>query len=290
MMKLLTLIFTMLLAVACGAQTLQEQQDKTPWPIEPKNDKVEYMIYLDSINYTRMGDPRNIDDVELRALAEISDKPTTPEKMKEELSKTYDDAEELWHKFVWLCNEGREEEAIAFYRDNHLMIDLALSHSEVRLALHDEIIGVMAYDNLSATEAANLMIDLLEFDMAMIEVNYTSTHDVELLNMYEYVFELLNTQYYSTERYDDLLSLIDRWAKTTWRADGSAAREAMVKVRRAEVYYTKGEIDTSLNLLYEANTQLESAIAAGDYDYSPESGLEVVTNIIEMFSNQQDKD
>lgn len=289
-MKHLTLILATLTLMACGTQTPKEKQNNTPWPIEPKNDKVEYMLMLDSINYARMGDKRDIDDVELRAFAEMSNKPTTPKKIKEELSKTYDDAEELWHKFVWLCNEEREEEAIAFYRDNHLMIDLALSHSEVRLALHDEIIGVMAYDNLSATEAANLMIDLLEFDMAMIEVNYTSTHDVELLNMYEYVFELLNTQYYSTERYDDLLSLIDRWAKTTWRADGSAAREAMVKVRRAEVYYTKGEIDTSLNLLYEAKTQLESAIAAGDYDYSPESGLEVVTNIIEMFSNQQDKD
>lgn len=289
-MKHLTLIFTMLLSVACGAQTPKERQDKTPWPIEPKNDKVEYMIYLDSINYARMGDPRDIGDVELRAFAEMSDEPTTPEKIKEELSKTYDDAEELWHKFVLLCNEEREEEAIAFYRDNHLMIDLALSHSEVRLALHDEIIGVMAYDNLPATEAANLMIDLLEFDMAMIEVNYTSTNDIEYLNMYEYIFELLNTLYCNVERYDDLLSLIDRWANTTGRTDGGAAREAMVKTRRAEVYYTKGDIDTALNLLYEAKAQLESAIAAGNYDYSPESGLEVVTNIIEMFSNKQKKD
>lgn len=280
----------MLLSVACGAQTPKDRQDKTPWPIEPKNAKVEYMIYLDSINYARMGDPRDIGDAKLRAFAEMSDEPTTPEKIKEELSKTYDDAEELWHKFVWLCNEGREEEAIAFYRDNHLMIDLALSHSEVRLALHDEIIGVMAYDNLPATEAANLMIDLLEFDMAMIEVNYTSTNDIEYLNMYEYIFELLNKLYCNVERYDDLLSLIDRWANTTGRADGGAAREAMVKTRRAEVYYTKGDIDTALNLLYEAKTQLESAIAAGNYDYSPESGLEVVTNIIEMFSNKQEKD
>lgn len=289
-MKRLTLIFVMLLAVACGAQTHKEKQDKTPWPIEPKNDKVEYMIYLDSINYARMGDLRDIGDVELRVLAEMSDRPTTPEKIKEELCTTYDDAEELWHKFVWLCNEGREEEAVALFRDNHLMIDLALSHSEVRLALHDEIIGVMAYDNLSASEAANLMIDLLEFDMAMIEVNYASTNDVEYLNMYEYVFGLLNTLYYNTERYDDLLSLIDRWAKTTGRADGSAAREAMVKMRQAEVYYTKGDTDTALNILYETKAQLESAIAAGDYDYSPEIGLEVVTNIIEMFSNKQDKD
>jgi len=276
-----------LLAMVCGAQTPKDRQDKTPWPIKPKNAKVEYMIYLDSINYARMGDPRDIGDIELRAFAEMSDEPTTPEKIKEELSKTYDDAEELWHRFVLLCNEEREQEAIAFYRDNHLMIDLALSHSEVRLALHDEIIGVMAYDNLPATEAANLMIDLLEFDTAMIEAGYTSTNNVEYLNMYEYIFELLNTLYCNVERYDDLLSLIDRWANTTGRADGGAAREAMVKVRRAEAYYAKGDIDTALNLLYEAKAQLESAIAAGDYDYSPESGLEVVTNVIEMFSNKQ---
>ena len=287
-MKTTILTLATLLMVACGIQV--KTPKKTPWPIEPRNERVEYMMMLDSVNYARMGDGRRHTPRELETLATLSEEPMTAKEMESMLNKTSDDAEELWHKFVWLCNEGREEEAIAFYRDNHLMIDLALSHSEVRLALHDEIIGVMAYDNLSATEAANLMIDLLEFDMAMIEANYTSTHDVELLNMYEYVFELLNTQYYSTERYDDLLSLIDRWAKTTWRADGSAAREAMVKVRRAEVYYTKGEIDTSLNLLYEAKTQLESAIAAGDYDYSPESGLEVVTNIIEMFSYQQDKD
>lgn len=275
----------MILAVACGAQTPKDKQDKTPWPINPKNDKVEYMVYLDSINYARMGDPRDIEDVKLRAFADMYDTPTTPEKVKEEMGKTYDEIEEMWHKFVWLCNEERYEEAITFYRDNHLTIDLALSHSEVRLAFHDEIIGFMAYENLPTNEATNLMIDVLEFDLAMFEVNYASTNDVEYQNMYEYVFELLFRQYYRVERYDDMLSLIDRWTKTTGRAGGGAAREAMVKMRRAEVYYTKGDTDTSLKLLYEAKAQLEGAIAAGDNDYSPESGLEVITQLIEMFSD-----
>lgn len=286
-MKNLTLIFAMLLAVACGAQTPQNKQNKTPWPIEPKNDKVEYMVYLDSINCARMGDPREIEDVKLRTFADMSNTPTAPEKIKEEICKAYDEAEEMWHEFVWLCNEERYEEAITFYRDNYLTIDLALSNFEVCLAFHDEIIGILAYENLPTTEAANLMIDVLELDLARIEVNYESTSDVECQNMYEYVFELLFSQYYRVERYDDMLSLIDRWAMTTGRADGGAAMEAYVKTRQAEVYYTKGDTDTSLKLLYEAKAQLEGAIAAGDDDYSLERAIEVVTKLMDMFSNEQ---
>ena len=64
-MKRFTLFLATLLGV-CGAYA----QEATEWPIEPKNEYVEYMLYLESEDTRIMGDVRKTYDllVEGRAL------------------------------------------------------------------------------------------------------------------------------------------------------------------------------------------------------------------------------
>lgn len=50
---------------------------------------------LDSVNYARMGDKRDLSPIAIQALAEMCDEPTTAEEINSLLNKTYDDAAEL---------------------------------------------------------------------------------------------------------------------------------------------------------------------------------------------------
>ena len=274
----------MLLSVASMAQSPKVKSNARR--IEPKNERVEYLIYLDSVNRAIMGDPYDIDDIKLRAFAEMRDKPTTPEQIRKEMFKTYDDVAKKWQTFVNLCNKGKDKKAITYYRDNRINIDIHLSYTAVRLAFHDDVIGVMAFDNLPPEEAANLLIDVFEFDFSMIEVNYSSTNGEDYVGMYEYVFELLNTLYEATQRYDDRFALIDRWTETTGMIARGAAYEAEVKMRKAQVYYTMDDLENTLKLLHEAKSLLESAIAAGNYDNNPERGIEVITGVINQINEE----
>ena len=283
-MKHLTLIFAMLLSVASMAQTPKGKNCARS--IEPKNERVEYLMYLDSVNRAIMGDPYDIDDIKLRAFAEMRDKPTTPEQIRKEMFKTYDDVAKKWQTFVNLCNKGKDKKAITYYRDNRINIDIHLSYTAVRLAFHDDVIGVMAFDNLPPEEAANLLIDALEFDHAMIEVNYSSTSGEDYVGMYEYVFELLNILYEATQRYDDRFALIDRWAEKTGMIARGAPYEAEVKMRKAQVYYSMDDLENALKLLHEAKSLLESAIAAGNHDNYPERGIEVITRVINQINEE----
>ena len=274
----------MLLSVASMAQSPKVKSSARR--IEPKNERVEYLMYLDSVNRAIMGDPYDIDDIKLRAFAEMRDKPTTPEQIRKEMFKTYDDVAKKWQTFVNLCNKGKDKKAITYYRDNRINIDIYLSYTAVRLAFHNDVISVMAFDNMPPEEAANLLIDVFEFDFSMIEVNYSSTNGEDYVGMYEYVFELLNTLYEATQRYDDRFALIDRWAETTGMIARGAAYEAEVKMRKAQVYYSMDDLENTLKLLHEANSLLESAIAAGNYDNYPERGIEVITGVINQINEE----
>ena len=274
----------MLLSVASMAQSPKVKSSARR--IEPKNERVEYLMYLDSVNRAIMGDPYDIDDIKLRAFAEMRDKPTTPEQIRKEMFKTYDDVAKKWQTFVNLCNKGKDKKAITYYRDNRIDIDIHLSYTAVRLAFHNDVISVMAFDNMPPEEAANLLIDALEFDFSMIEVNYSSTNGEDYVGMYEYVFELLNTLYEATQRYDDRFALIDRWAEKTGMIARGAPYEAEVKMRKAQVYYSMDDLENALKLLHEAKSLLESAIAAGNHDNYPERGIEVITRVINQINEE----
>jgi tetratricopeptide (TPR) repeat protein len=262
-MKRLTLILATIALMACGTQA--QKTEKTPWPVEPRNEQVEYMLLLDSVNYARMGDSRNHTPIELEALAALGEEPMTTEEMDSMLNKTYDDAEELWHKFVWLCNEERQAEAVQLYRDNQIMIDLALTDSEVRLAFHDEILGFLAYDHLPDEEARELMIECFQFDFTMLGVQYVATGDEDYYSgLYDYAFQMLDTLYEQTDYYADMITYIDSWAKTLKAVRYHPSTDVTAFARKGYVYMTIGNYEKTLSSYSEAKRLVEEAIASGD--------------------------
>lgn len=262
-MRHLTLMFAALVLVACGTQTKMTKQ--TPWPIEPRNEQVEYMLMLDSVNYARMGDNRNRTPIAMLVLAEMSDEKMTMQEMEASINKIYDDAERIWHRFVWLCNEGQAEDAIKLYRNNPLIVDLALADSEVRLAFHDEVLGFMAYDNLPADEARELMIGCFQFDFAMIGILLAATCDEDRYSEnYNYVFQMLDTLLEQTDHYVDMITCIDSWAETLNGVRYHPSIDVSAFTRKGFVYEAIGDYEKAITSYSEAKRIVEEAIASGD--------------------------
>ena len=279
-MKHLTLILATLTLTACGTQA--QKIEKTPWPIEPCNEQVEYMLELDSVNYARMGDKRDRSPITIQALVEMSDELTTAEEMDSMLNKTYDDAEELWHKFVWLCNEERQAEAVELYRGNQIIIDLALTNSEVRLAFHDEVLGFLAYDNLPADEARELMIGCFQFDFAMIGIQLAATCDEDLYSgHYNYAFQMLDTLLEQTDHYVDMITCIDSWAETLKGVRYHPSIDVNAFTRKGLVYEAIGDYEKAITAYSEAKRLLEQAIADGENDPSLANWIEMLNQSID---------
>ena len=267
-------------AVACGAQAQEPQieNEQTPWPIEPKTERVEYMLHLDNMNYDLMGDPNEVDPNFAEVYSEIANEPQ--DKIVEGILSVNAEAIEAWHKFLWLCNEGREKEAIEYYRDEHMTIDMALRHSLVRYSLHNNVIGYMAYEYLDPIEADELMMDVLNFDFVMIGFTYTMGGDESYLEIIDNICGILVTMYHDNERYDDLLNLYDMWLETTGYGEAYKDILASVNYSRANIYfYPKHDPETALKYLYEAKTNVEEYLAEGGEDQEME---EFLTNVKKM--------
>ena len=278
-MRNFTLLIAMF-AVACGAQAQEPQieNEQTPWPIEPKTERVEYMLHLDNMNYDLMGDPNEVDPNFAEVYSEIANEPQ--DKIVEGILSVNAEAIEAWHKFLWLCNEGREKEAIEYYRDEHMTIDMALRHSLVRYSLHNNVIGYMAYEYLDPIEADELMMDVLNFDFVMIGFTYTMGGDESYLEIIDNICGILVTMYHDNERYDDLLNLYDMWLETTGYGEAYKDILASVNYSRANIYfYPKHDPETALKYLYEAKTNVEEYLAEGGEDQEME---EFLTNVKKM--------
>ena len=279
-MKHLTLILATLTLMACGTQA--QKIEKTPWPIEPCNEQVEYMLELDSVNYARMGDKRDRSPITIQALVEMSDEKMTMQEMEASINKIYDDAERLWRRFVWLCNEGQAEDAIKLYRNDPLIVDLALADSEVRLAFHDEVLGFLAYDNLPADEARELMIGCFQFDFAMIGIQLATTCDEDRYSEhYNYAFQMLDTILEQTDHYVDMITYIDSWAETLNGVRYHPSIDVNAFTRKGLVYEAIGDYEKAITAYSEAKRLLEQAIADGENDPS-------LTNWIEMLNQSID--
>lgn len=274
-------------AVACGAQAQEPQieNEQTPWPIEPKTERVEYMLHLDNMNYDLMGDPNEVDPNFAEVYSEIANEPQ--DKIVEGILSVNAEAIEAWHKFLWLCNEGREKEAIEYYRDEHMTIDMALRHSLVRYGLHNNVIGYMAYEYLDPIEADELMMDVLNFDFVMIGFTYTMGGDESYLEVIDNICGILVTMYHDNERYDDLLNLYDMWLETTGYGEAYKDILASVNYSRANIYfYPKHDPETALKYLYEAKTNVEEYLAEGGEDQEMKEFLTNVKKMIKVAKKQ----
>lgn len=274
-------------AVACGAQAQEPQIEnkQTPWPIEPKTERVEYMLHLDNMNYDLMGDPNEVDPTFAEVYSEIANEPQ--DKIVEDIVSVNAEAIEAWHKFLWLCNEDREKEAIEYYRDEHMTIDMALRHSLVRYGLHNNVIGYMAYEYLDPIEADELMMDVLNFDFVMIGFTYTMGGDESYLEVIDNICGILVTMYHDNERYDDLLNLYDMWLETTGYGEAYKDILASVNYSRANIYfYPKHDPETALKYLYEAKTNVEEYLAEGGEDQEMKEFLSNVKKMIKVAKKQ----
>lgn len=274
-------------AVACGAQAQEPQieNEQTPWPIEPKTERVEYMLHLDNMNYDLMGDPNEVDPNFAEVYSEIANEPQ--DKIVEDIVSVNAEAIEAWHKFLWLCNEDREKEAIEYYRDEHMTIDMALRHSLVRYGLHNNVIGYMAYEYLDPIEADELMMDVLNFDFVIISFTYTMSGDESYLEVIDNICGILVTMYHDNERYDDLLNLYDMWLETTGYGEVYKDILASVNYSRANIYfYPKHDPETALKYLYEAKTNVEEYLAEGGEDQEMKEFLTNVKKMIKVAKKQ----
>ncbi|MBE6213747.1 MAG: hypothetical protein E7131_03595 [Rikenellaceae bacterium] len=283
-MKKLAYVFVFLILAACGARN--NQNETTQWPIEPKNESVELMLQLDSMNLALMGDSSSKYDTASQIYADQEG--ASLEQAAKVMKDTYREADEAWHKFVHLCNEDKVVEALNFYRENQANINIALSHSIVRFRFHDEVLGYLAYEALPEAEAQALMIEALEFDFMIFEAQLVVLNpDNETATTYfEYSYRMLRTLYHVTDRHDDMLTLIDRWFAVV-EPNPSKPTQALIATRKAEVYYAKGDDEMSLKLLREAKTLLETELRNGGNAEYCNAGLEVVNGYIEKMNKRK---
>ncbi|MBR5201336.1 MAG: hypothetical protein IKW31_06270 [Alistipes sp.] len=285
-MRHFTLLFA-IFAVACGAQAQEHQPEteKTPWPIEPKSERVEHMLYLDNMNYELMGEPNEVDPAFAEIYSEIANE--SQDKIVNGILEVNAEAIEAWHKFVWLCNEGREKEAMEFYYEEHMVIDMALRHSLVRYSLHNDVIGYMAYEHLDPIKADELMMDVLGFDFAIICLTYTMGGDEYYLEVIDAICNILFTMYRDNERWDDMLNLYDMWLETTGYGEVYKDTLAGVNFSRANIYFhLKHDTETALKYLYEAKANAEEYFNDGGKDKEMKVLLKSVKKMIKEVEKQ----
>ena len=269
-MKSIVLTLATLVAMSWGASA---QNEEIAWPVEPKNEYVECMLEYYDLNCEVMGDFGEIDEEFVVASAEILEQ--SVDTIKSELVAMYQDAENAWRRFVWLTNEELMEEAVAFYRENRLMVDCVLSSSEVRYHFHNNIIGHMAAKVMENEELYAFMTELLEFDEIMLTTLYHSTEREDVLYTIMDIQDMLDTLYLNLGRYDDMLALIER---TDEILDMDEAYKLWM---RAEIYDLKGDVNTAMDLLREAKDMLTKRIEDGVDLEMAEYALGRVTEVYE---------
>ena len=272
------------LIAACSTQTPKTATEEIPWPIEPKTPRVEYMLSLESMANEFTGDPRDVDSRFAEAYAEINN--LNEEEVVSSIQETYDEAIKAWHKFVWLCNEGREKEALEFYIGNHTTVDMAIPHSIMRYTVHDRIIDPMTYEHLEESAADELMMDLLGFDFTIISGTYMMGAEEFYREVMDEICYTLVHMYHCNDRYDDLLHLYDIWLESSGTFEQLDIL-ASVNFSRANIYfYAKEDHATALKYLKESRANLEEYLKQDGSDEEMKQMLSDVKSIIAIIEKQ----
>lgn len=279
-MKRFTLLIAALIGV-CGAYA----QEEIEWPIEPKNEYVEYMLYLESEDFRMMGE-KNLSPEIAQMLMEITDEGDyeSSEQLKTDVNDLYKEVESAWRKFVWLCNEERYGEAIELYRSDPLMVDLALSHSMIRYTFHYDVLGFIAYDNLPTSEARKLMADAISLDCLLLGWQYAERGEDEYKEYFDESYFLLMGLYMEEDEYQRALDLIDMRAQFLGD-DISGSMKASLCISKAEVYYAMGDVQRAHDLLLECRELLNEELLIDGDSEELKSALEGVEELIEFTSN-----
>ena len=272
-----TLIITLATLVMSMFVANAQECDTILWPVEAKTEYVRYMLDYEEADNDLMGETYELDPSLVHLYAEKNG--LTEEEANAVMQDTYEEVEASWRRFVWLCNEERINEAIAFYRENRLMVDIALANSIVRFTFHDEVIGHLIYDVLPLDEARTFMCEVLKLDCAMLETNITSSQIIDEYNningwsfngkaciseesmmdlkmAYLDVVDLLVHLYTTSNHYMDAYDLIQNWGYVFYSDSSLNIREAMIALRKAEIHFVP--------ILQNDGTATED-----DYDLAP---------------------
>ncbi len=273
------LMLSVALLCVCGAKA--QSEETITWPLEPKNEYVEYMLYLESEDIRMMGD-KGIDTEKAQMLMGVVDY-DTPEQLLADVNALYVDVEARWRKFVWLCNEDRFKEAIELYRDDPLMIDLALSHTMIRYTFHYDVLGFIAYDTLAEDEARRLMANALSLDCSLLGYHYVATGDESYLEYYDEAYHLLKGIYLALEDYQAALDLINSRAECMAHELVTAGARGSLCVSKAEMYFAMGDAKMAYDLLVEGKRLYEEERLTND-DEALIEVIEALDGLIEYTS------
>lgn len=275
-MKRYILLFVLLLTTM-GAMAQTVVQGEVEWPLEPKNELAKYLIDIDNYSKEAFGERVVNEDVATFFAEENNE---SVDSSKQSIQDTYAEADALWHKFIWLCNEDRVEEAVELYKDNSFMIDIAISHSEVRLLFHEEVLGYLLYQHLPEKEAATLLAQAFGLDFVMIGFKYQNTPCPEGLEIYNHVMELLLGQYDESQQYDSMFSTIDTWADTSGYND-TLYGQAVALFKKVRVYYySLRDYAAAKSCLLEAKDLLER-FHKENSDVDVSDGIESINQMLQ---------
>lgn len=265
-MRRILLLF-LILFVAIGGVDAQTQRKtkKTPWPLKARNVYVKNMLKLDSINLELMGDPTVVRESDELAVSFNEDESISTEEKIKSLLEARINANEVWHRFVWLCNKGKFAEALSYYDQNLLDVNIALSHSQVRLAFHDEVLGHMAYEYLPVNEAIDIMIRSLEFDLSMLSINFVTSGQDHFLSSYDYVYELLQKLYFDADRKEAALDLVDRWGELySHIVEDPYVLKVFIHMEKSIVHSKMGDDALAAQYLMDAKAIVEKQMAESE--------------------------
>ena len=255
MKKILPIIC--LLLAACGGRPKTTEAVET-WPITPKNELTEKLLVLDSISRSIM------DGHDMAALAsEIALDLDMQEIDVEDRHRQRDSAEQVWHRFIVLCNEEKNCEALELYRENKPLFALMPEHSTARFYLHC-FVGIMAQDCLPEEEMRAGLIDDLEMDLMMAEGIMLFSNGETVPEHYERLLQILSSLYCEEERWDKVLELNDKFMDLY--EDDELAKVA-ISLDKAGFLASMDDKAGARKLLRESKATLEELLKAEEDEY-----------------------
>lgn len=248
MKKLLPIIC--LLLAACGSKPKTTEAVET-WPITPKNGLTEKLIELDSLSRAIMGD-RNTAALESDIARQLDMQDVDAETLRQQR----DSAEMVWHRFIGLCNEEKNSEALELYRANKPLFTIALEYSTARYYLH-YFVAILAQGYLPEDEMRADLIDEFERDLIVAEGIMMLSNRETVPEHYEDMLDVLSNLYCDAEQWDKALEINDKLLEF-YKDDEFYLLEILI--HRAEILDSMGDKAAELKLLKQMKADAEKSL------------------------------
>ena len=240
-----------LLLAACGGGRTKPVEVVETWPITPKNGLTEKLLELDSLSRAIMGD-RNTAALELDIARQLD----MPNVDAETLRQQRDSAEMVWHRFIGLCNEEKNSEALELYRANKPLFTIALEHSTARYYLH-YFVAILAQEYLPEEEVRADLIDEFEMDLIVAESIMMFSNGETVPEHYEGMLDVMSKLYYDAEQWDKALEMNDKLLEF-YKDDEFYLLKILT--HRAEILDSMGDKTAELKLLKQMKADAEKGL------------------------------